>query len=99
MCITSSLSLKLITETLRPEPLKFKIFETNIIDELNSERESSELNSELNGELEDFFENDIILIPIFTKTLKSQHILAKNRCLIFVIEMNPEDILVKLYCK
>ena len=44
---------------------KIKIFETNILDEIQNEKYSGVLSQELDGEFEDFFSYDILIIPIF----------------------------------
>ena len=61
------------------------------IDELAKEQLTGINSDELDGELEDFFENDILIIPIFKR--------EEGRCLMFTVEMRPENILVKLYAK
>lgn len=44
---------------------KIKIFETNILDEIQNEKYSGVISEELDGEFEDFFSYDILIIPIF----------------------------------
>lgn len=72
-----------------PGAPRVKIFETNVLDEIQAEKYSGVQSEDLDGEFEDFFLNDELIIPIFKRD--------EARCLMFAVEMRPDDIVIKLF--
>lgn len=100
-----SAKLNLIGE--KPKTI-IKIFETTLLEEFATIRNTDEISHNLELELQDFFAYDILIVALmnydrfinqnaaFNSNYESNYE-TEGKCAMFVIEMNPDQILVKLY--
>lgn len=49
--------------------IKFKIFETDIIDEVEKEEAEGIVSNELDEELQDLFQHNFLVIPVFVRPM------------------------------
>ena len=69
--------------------LKVKVFDTVAVRKIIQDRKNGGLDQEIDNELEDFYENDIFILPVMNS--------EDNRCCLVVIQILDDTMRVELF--